>query len=81
MSDIFIQIAAYRDPDLPATLRNLIERALEPERLHFGIFLQLKPDDPAEWSHFPEHPHITVERVDAAVSQGACGARSQAQKL
>ena len=81
MNDIFIQIAAYRDSDLPATLRNLIERAADPERLHFGIFLQLKPEDPAEWADLPEHPHMKVERIDAAASQGCCWARSQAQKL
>ena len=81
MNDIFIQIAAYRDSDLPATLRNLIERAADPERLHFGIFLQLKPEDPAEWADLPEHPHMKVERIDAAASQGCCWARSQAQKF
>ena len=43
---IFVQIAAYRDPDLPATLINLIKRAAKPERLRFGICLQLATDDP-----------------------------------
>ena len=45
-STIFVQIAAYRDPDLPATLHNLIDRAAQPERLRFGICLQLAADDP-----------------------------------
>ena len=36
-STIFVQIAAYRDPDLPATLHNLIQRAAQPELLRFGI--------------------------------------------
>jgi len=58
-STIFIQIAAYRDPDLPATLHHLIERAAQPERLRFGICLQLADNDPAHWeeSAFPNHPH------------------------
>ena len=52
-STIFIQIAAYRDPDLPATLHNLIQRAAHPERLRFGICLQLAEDDPSDWKgHF-----------------------------
>ena len=45
-STIFVQIAAYRDPDLPATLQNLIQRAAQPECLRFGICLQLAAEDP-----------------------------------
>ena len=48
-STIFVQIAAYRDPDLPTTLLNLIQRAAQPERLRFGICLQLAADDPPHW--------------------------------
>ena len=81
MDNIFIQIAAYRDSDLPATLRHLISTARHPERLHFGVFLQLKPDDPAEWADLPDHPHLTCERIDAADSQGACWARKETQKF
>ena len=82
-STIFVQIAAYRDPDLPATLHNLIERAARPERLHFGICLQLAADDPPHWgtSAFPDHPHLTSIRFDATESRGACWARRQAQDV
>ena len=80
-STIFVQIAAYRDPDLPATLHNLIQRAAQPERLRFGICLQLAADDPPHWgtSAFPDHPHLKCIRFDAAESRGACWARRQAQ--
>lgn len=82
-STIFIQIAAYRDPDLPATLHNLIERAACPDLLHFGICLQLNDDDPDAWSEqsFPDHPALSVIRIRAADSQGACWARHQAQQF
>ena len=78
---IFVQIAAYRDPDLPATLHNLLTRAAHPERLHFGICLQLDASDPLDWREpsFPDHTHLKVEHVAAADSRGACWARSQAQ--
>ena len=61
-STIFVQIAAYRDPDLPATLHNLIQRTTQPERLRFGICLQLAADDPPHWgtSAFPDHPQLEV---------------------
>ena len=82
-STIFVQIAAYRDPDLPATLHNLIQRAAQPERLRFGICLQLAADDPPHWgtSAFPDHPHLTSIRFDATESRGACWARRQAQDV
>ena len=58
---IFIQIAAYRDPDLPATLHNLLAMATDPARLHIGICLQLAENDPADWdaAAFPDHPHLS----------------------
>lgn len=78
---IFVQIAAYRDPDLPATLHNLLEQAANPDRLRFGICLQLAEDDPMAWREpaFPDHNHQQVRFVAAADSRGACWARSQAQ--
>ena len=80
---IFVQIAAYRDPDLPATLHNLLEQAAHPERLRFGICLQLAENDPKAWSAsaFPDHSHQQVKLVAAADSRGACWARRQAQTL
>ena len=80
---IFVQIAAYRDPDLPATLHNLLEQAAHPERLRFGICLQLAENDPKAWSAsaFPDHSHQQVKLVAATDSRGACWARRQAQTL
>ena len=82
-STIFVQIAAYRDPDLPATLHNLIQRAAQPERLRFGICLQLGADDPPHWgtSAYPDHPQLEILSVDATESRGACWARREAQSL
>ena len=34
---IFIGIPAYRDPELPLTIVNLIETAEDPQKLNFGI--------------------------------------------
>ena len=80
-STIFVQIAAYRDPDLAATLNNLLDQAAYPERLKFGICLQLDASDPLSWGEqsFPDHAHLQIKDVAAADSRGACWARSQAQ--
>lgn len=37
---IFIGIPAYRDPELPNTIRNMLETAEHPELLHFGVCFQ-----------------------------------------
>ena len=80
---IFIQIAAYRDPDLPATLHNLLSRAAEAQRIHLGICLQLASADPEDWgnNHMPEHPHLQLHNCLASESRGACWARRQAQQF
>lgn len=44
---IFINIAAYNDKQLYATLRSAIAGAVHPERLHFGICWQ--SDNPMTW--------------------------------
>lgn len=83
MQTIFIQIPAYRDPDLPATIRSLINQSSNPHRLRFGICLQLYREDPDEWSPsaFPRHPYLRVEQVSAHDSKGCTWARHKAQKL
>ena len=80
---IFIQIAAYRDPDLPATLHNLLSRAAAPQRIHLGICLQLASADPEAWgnNHLPEHPHLQLHNCLANESRGTCWARRQAQQF
>ena len=80
---IFIQIAAYRDPDLPATLDNLLTMATHPDRLHIGVCLQLNDNDPPDWdtAAFPDHRQLSVIRFSAQESQGACWARHQAQQF
>ena len=80
---MFVQIAAYRDPDLPETLHNLLSRAAEPQRIRLGICLQLANTDPDTWgtSHLPEHPHLELHNCRAIDSRRACWARRQAQQL
>ena len=80
---LFVQIAAYRDPDLPATIHNLLSRAAHPERVHIGICLQLGSGDPDTWGSagLPSHPHLRLNSIPAEASRGACWARHQAQQL
>ena len=83
MQTIFIQIPAYRDPDLPATIRSLIDRSSNPQRLRFGICLQLFREDPEAWRQnaFPAHPYLRVDHINALNSKGCTWARHRAQQL
>lgn len=53
-SRILVKIAAYRDPELPKTIRSAIEQAAHPGRLRFAIVNQhdTRVDEIslAEWS-------------------------------
>jgi len=79
---IFVQIAAYRDPELEATCFDLIAKAKHPDRINIGIVWQgIEPNDD-RLIYFEQFlPQITAERWDAVTSKGACGARAKAQQL
>lgn len=77
MSDkIFVQIAAYRDPELLPTIRDCIRRAKNPENLVFAIAWQRSKDD--EWDVLEEYkddPRFNIIDINYAESNGTCWAR------
>ena len=78
---IFIQIASYRDPELRPTLKDLIEKADNPDRLHICVCWQHAPID--EWDHiedFKDDNRFTFIDVDYLDSQGTCWARNLIQQ-
>ena len=58
---IFIQIASYRDPELPITLKSCIDNAHKPENLRFGICRQFKEGD--LFDDIPEYENDARFRV------------------
>lgn len=73
---IFVQIAAYRDPELLPTIRDLIRRADAPEYLTFAIAWQHSKDD--EWDtleEFHDDPRFSIIDIDYKESLGTCWAR------
>ena len=50
MNKIFINIAAYRDPELIPTVRDAIEQANNKNRLRFGVCWQYKDSEPENFS-------------------------------
>jgi hypothetical protein len=79
---IFIQIAAYRDPQLLPTIKDCLENAKHPENLRFGIALQSSEKD--EWpniNEFFDDPRFKILHIDYTESQGVCWARNMVQHL
>jgi hypothetical protein len=75
---IFVSIAAYRDPQLEATIRDCIAKARRPEDLHVGICWQRGPE---ETLSLPEETHCRIIDVDWRESRGACWARAEIMRL
>ena len=81
-SEIFIQIAAYRDRELIPTIRNAVEQAMYPRRLHFGICWQFASEEEKEYAGpLAEHENCRIITVPATQSKGVGWARAQAQSL
>ena len=82
MESIFIQIPSYRDPELLPTLKSLLDNAIHPERLTFGICHQFHPDD--TWDtldSYKDDSRFRILSIPWDESRGLCWARHQIQKL
>jgi len=81
MPKIFVSIAAYRDPELLPTLKNMLETAHKPEDLHICIGWQHSEEDTWDTLDLYKEDHrfriIDVNYLDA---QGVCWMRSEIQK-
>lgn len=81
MPKIFVQIAAFRDPELNKTIENCLEKASSPEDLVFSICWQHDPKDEWDtldrWKGDPRFKVIDILDVD---SKGACWARNLLQQ-
>ncbi len=79
---IFIQIAAYRDPQLIPTLEDLIANAKRPENLRFGICRQFHPaDDFDNLDKYRSDYRFRIIDVLYNETKGVCWARNQVQQL
>jgi len=77
---IFVQIAAYRDPELLPTIRDCLAKADFPDDLRFGICWQTDGED-RSLEPFFDNDKFRIERVPWHESKGLCWARSEIQRL
>ena len=75
---IFVQIASYRDPQLPFTLKDILEKASKPENLVICIAHQY--DDIHVLDEYRNDKRFKIIDIPFADSQGACWARHKIQQ-
>lgn len=78
---IFVQIAAYRDPQLLLTLKDCLKNAMHPENLVFSIAWQHSAED--KWDNLDEYKYdrrFKIIDIDYKESKGACWARNALQQ-
>lgn len=80
--DIFVQIAAYRDPECKATVDDLFAKADRPEAVAVGIHWQYAAEDGDRPLYDrPYAGQVRVVETPYREARGACWARSVAQGL
>jgi hypothetical protein len=74
---IFVQIAAYRDPQLIPTIKNMLENAKRPKNLRLAIARQFHPDDKFDdLTEYENDSRFRILSIPHEESQGVCWARN-----
>ena len=82
MAKIFIQIAAYRDPQLEFTIEDIIRNSKYPKNLRFSIARQFHPQDGFDTlSQYRKDDRFKIMDIPYNESQGVCWARNLVQQL
>ena len=79
---IFVQIAAYRDPQLIPTIKNMLENAKRPKNLRIGIARQFSPEDGFDdLKEFEKDKRFRILNIPYQEAEGVCWARNLVQQL
>lgn len=81
MERIFVQIASYRDTDLPKTVDSALRTAEHPERLRFGICWQYDEQTYTDLDAYLRDNRFRIEAVFYEDSGGCCWARNRCNRL
>lgn len=82
MDSIFIQIAAFRDPQLIPTIEDALNNADDAKRLVFGICRQYNLEDSFDnLDKYRDDPRFRIIDVLDVESKGVCWARNRVQSL
>jgi hypothetical protein len=78
---IFVNIASYRDRELPRTIASALAQARHPERLRFGICWQFDDATQHDLDRYLDDPRVSIDRVPYIDSHGCTWARSRANQF
>ena len=81
MDRIFIQIASYRDVELPKTISSALANADKPERLRFGICWQYDETTLDDLDQYLPDERFRIAQYFYEDSRGCCWARHQTNIL
>lgn len=81
MDLIFVQIASYRDTDLPKTINSALAHSEHPQRLRFGICWQYDEHTYNDLDPYLRDARFRVAQHYYEDSQGCCWARNQTNRL
>ncbi len=69
---IFVNVAAYRDPEVVPTIADLFRKARHPDQIDVAVVSQTLASDGITI----DHPRVRVVHLDAAQARGPCYARA-----
>ena len=76
-STIFLHLPAYREPELIPTIKDALDQAKYPKRLHFGICRQYEPSDGFDdLTEYKDNPNFHIHEMLAKDAQGLPYARA-----
>ena len=79
---IFVQIAAYRDPQLIPTIKSMLDNAKKPKNIIIGIARQFYPEDGFDdLTEYENDDRFRILNIPHTESKGVCWARHQVQQL
>lgn len=81
MERIFVQIASYRDTDLPNTVRDALAKSQYPQRVRFGICSQYDEQTYTDMDPYLGDARFRIAQCYYEDSGGCCWARNQTNRL
>ena len=81
MQTIFVQIASYRDQELPRSIASALSQANSPERIRFRICWQYDEDTYTDLDPYIRDARFRVKQTHYEDSKGCCWARNQTNLL
>lgn len=78
---IFVQVAAYRDPDLKNTILSGLQNATHPDQLRWGLYHQYDESTQDLLKEFRDDSRFTIVEVPWQTCQGVGHARAECNAL